>query len=89
VTPKKLAWMAVATGVSSLGGRAVKFGLDRAWRVAMDDDPPDDPGSPDIPWREAILWTVATGVVVGLSHLLIRRGLDYGWMRATGEYPPS
>jgi hypothetical protein len=41
-----------------------------------------------VPWRDAILWTVATGVVVGLGQLLIRRGLESGWSRLTGEPPP-
>jgi hypothetical protein len=86
---KKLAWMGVAAGATALGGRIVRQSLDRAWRVARDEEPPVDPGSRDVPWRDAILWTVATGVVVGLGQLLIRRGIEAGWTRVTGEDPPS
>jgi hypothetical protein len=89
LVPKKLVWMAVAAGVTSMGGRLVRRGLDQAWRVTAHEDPPADPGSPDVPWRDAILWTVATGVVVGLGQLLIRRGLESGWSRVTGEPPPA
>lgn len=85
---KKLVWAAVAAGAATLGGSAVRKGLNQAWRAATDEEPPEDPGSPDVPWRHAILWTVATGVVIGLSQLLIRRGLESGWHRLTGERPP-
>jgi hypothetical protein len=88
LVPKKLLWIAVAAGATSLGGRWVRQGLDHAWRLTAHEDPPTDPGSPDVPWRDAILWTVATGVVVGLGQLLIRRGLESGWSRLTGEPPP-
>jgi hypothetical protein len=87
--PKKLLWMAVATGVTTLGGRAVRMGLDRAWKVTRKRKPPKDAASRDVPWREAILWTVASGVVVGLGQLLVRRGMEEGWVRFTGEEPPA
>jgi hypothetical protein len=84
----KAVWMAVAAGASMLGGRALRFGLDRAWQITADRKPPRDPASRDVPWREAIMWTVASAVTIGLGQLLIRRGIDAGWARITGEDPP-
>jgi hypothetical protein len=89
VIEKKVLWMAVMAGATTLAGMAVNRSLDGAWRLAMREDPPDDPGSPSVEWRHAILWTVATGVVVGLGRLLARRGAAAGWELVTGEYPPD
>mgnify|MGYP002623531808 CR=1 FL=1 len=76
-------------GATTLGGRAVRKGLDRGWLVARGRKPPEDPTSREVPWRDAILWTVATGVVIGLGQLLIRRGMQEGWVALTGEDPPA
>jgi hypothetical protein len=89
VIEKKVLWMAVMGGATTLAGVAVNRSLDRAWRLATREDPPDDPGSPSVAWRHAILWTIATGAVVGLGRLLARRGAAAGWELVTGEYPPD
>jgi hypothetical protein len=89
VIEKKLLWMAVATGATALTGRVVSSSLDRAWRVTMDGEPPADPSQRSVAWREAVLWTVATSVVIGLGRLLARRGAAAGWHALTGEDPPE
>jgi hypothetical protein len=89
VIQKKVLWMAVASGATALAGSALSKGLDRAWRVATDEDPPADPGSRDVTWRKAIAWTVATSVVIGLGRLLARRGAAAGWAMVVGEDPPD
>lgn len=86
---QKAMWLAVATGTTALAGIAVNKGLDRAWRLATDEDPPEDPGARDVAWRDAILWTVATGVVISLGRLLARRGAAAGWEAFTGKEPPD
>lgn len=82
------AWAAVAASAAALGGVLVRQGLNRAWKLAMQDDPPLDPSSRDVSWREAILWTVASGVVIGLGRLIARRGAAAAWERLTEERPP-
>jgi hypothetical protein len=89
VIQKKVLWMAVASGATALAGAAVNRGLDQAWRVTMNDEPPADPASHRVSWRDAILWTVATGVVIGLGRLLAHRGAVAGWQAFTGEDPPD
>jgi hypothetical protein len=89
VIQKKVMWLAVASGATTLAGLALNKGLDRAWRLATDEDPPEDPGSRDVEWRQAILWTVATSVVIGLGRLLARRGAAVGWEMMMGEDPPE
>ena len=84
----RTAWTTIAAGAAFLGGMLVRQGLNRAWQLAMHDDPPLDPSSREVAWRDAILWTVATGVVVGLGRLIARRGAAAGWERLTGGAPP-
>lgn len=87
--PKKTMWLLVGTGAAALGGMAVRKGLDQAWKLAKDEDPPLDPSSRDVDWKDAIAWTVATGVIMGLGRLLARRGAAAGWERLLGEAPPG
>lgn len=84
----KAAWSAFAAGTAMLGGAAVRQGLQQAWKLAMHEDPPLDPSDRSVPWRQAILWTVATGALVGLGRLVARRGAAAGWERLTGRTPP-
>lgn len=86
--PKRVAWMGLAAGAGALAAWGVRKGMQQAWRAATDEDPPEDAASPDVPWREAILWTVATGALGALGQLLARRGTETAWHRLTGEHPP-
>lgn len=81
-------WLACASGAAMLGGALVRQGLNQTWKMVKHADPPVDAASPDVEWRDAIAWTVATGVVVGLGRLFARRGAAAGWKRLTGETPP-
>jgi hypothetical protein len=85
---KQTAWVVVAAGAATFGGMAIRKGLEQAWKLAMHEDPPLDPSARHVAWREAILWTVATGVGIGLGRLIARRGAAAGWERLTGESPP-
>jgi hypothetical protein len=81
-------WMALASGAGALGMMAVRQGLNQAWRFAKEEDPPENPASSDVDWRDAIAWTLATSIVIGLGRLLALRGAAAGWTRFTGEAPP-
>jgi hypothetical protein len=81
-------WMVVAGGAAALASVIARAGLNKAWQLATDDDPPQDPTAWDVEWKDAIAWTVATGVMMGLASLLARRGAAAGWHRVTGERPP-
>lgn len=81
-------WLIVAAGAAALGGVLVRRALNQAWKVTMHKDPPLDPTSREVEWREAIMWTVAAGAVSGLGRLVARRGAAAGWERFTGHAPP-
>jgi hypothetical protein len=84
----RTAWTAFAAAAAMVGGAAVRQGLQQGWKLAMHEDPPLDPTSRDVPWRDAILWTVASGVAIGLGRLIARRGAAAWWERLTGDEPP-
>lgn len=86
---EKLAWTVAAAGAGYIAMVATKHALDAAWRVVKKDDPPLNPESPDTGWTEALLWTAATGMAAGVTHLLARRGAMSGWRRVTGSWPPG
>jgi hypothetical protein len=66
----------------------VKRALDAGWRAATSEDPPDKPESLKIGWKEALLWTAVSAVVVGVAELTARRGAALGWRQVTGKRPP-
>ena len=86
---QKMMWTAVVTGASALGMVAMRQGLNSAWRLAKEEEPPENPASSDVTWRDAIAWTLATSVVIGLGRLLTLRGAAAGWTHFTGKAPPE
>lgn len=72
----------------TLGAFAVRSGLETAWKLAVHDDPPKNPAARDVPWRHAIMWTVATGMLIGLGRLLAERAAAGVWDRYQGRMPP-
>ena len=38
-------------------------------------------------WAEAIAWSIASGVALGLARLIAQRGAAEAWRKATGAYP--
>jgi hypothetical protein len=80
-------WSLVAAGSATLAGIAVRSLLNKSWKTVTKNDPPLNPASADTSWKEAIAWTVATSVAVGLAQLLARRGADKLWHQASGQKP--
>lgn len=77
--------------VAAMGIGAAIFarqGMTTLWKAVIKTDPPDNPADPDTSWPEALGWTVATGVGVGVFRLLANRGAAAGWTKAVGELPP-
>lgn len=80
-------WSLVAAGSAMLAGAAVKSLLNKSWKRVTKTNPPLNPASADTSWKEALLWTVASSVAVGLAQLVARRGADALWFQASGRKP--
>lgn len=76
-------------GTAVVAGMAVRTLLKVGWRAIRAEDPPLNPAAPSTDWSEALSWTVAIGVAVGVGRLVARRGAAAGWKKATGDYPPG
>lgn len=48
--------------------------LQLSWRRALDREPPKNPASSNVAWKEAILWGALSGALVGVTRIAARRG---------------
>lgn len=84
---KKLTYNLVAAGVAMLAAKVVQAGIEKGWEAVQKDEPPENPNDPETPWKEALIWSVATGVLIGLAKLLAKRGTAASWTKITGYNP--
>lgn len=86
---EKTVWKLAATGAAVLASIAVRNVLMAVWRSVVKTEPPNNPADPATSWGEAIAWTAATGLVIGVARMAASRGAAAGWRRATGNLPPG
>ncbi len=60
---------AVALGVTMLARNALQNG----WRKTMGAEPPKNPASSEVSWKDALLWGVVSGAIVGGVRIASRR----------------
>lgn len=81
-------WKLVAT-LSAIGmGLVFRSALRGGWKRVTRREPPDQPGVDGASWREALIWSAASGVAVGLARMMARRSASVGWKKVTGRAPP-
>jgi len=61
----------------------------KVWVTITKSPPPDNPEDPDVAWREAVIWALASGAVIGLTRLLVERQAAAYYRKSTGELPPG
>lgn len=88
-TAEKTAWKIAGTGSAIIAGIAVRKVLMAIWKKAKHADPPSNPASRDTQWIEALTWSAATGVGVGVARMVAARGMAGAWEKATGTLPPG
>jgi hypothetical protein len=79
--------LASAAAVAAVGG--AKPLLERGWRLTFGSEPPGNPAHQDVSWREALLWALVTGALVGVIRLITQRLMAAAWHRTTGHYPKA
>jgi hypothetical protein len=85
---KENLWKLVAGGTATLAGIAVQQILRAGWKAYKQEEPPVVQPDHQIVWKDALIWTIATGAAVGVAQLVASRGAVEGWKRLTGETPP-
>ncbi|HUH08057.1 MAG TPA: DUF4235 domain-containing protein [Egibacteraceae bacterium] len=88
-TMTKTVWKVGATAAAVIAGVAARKALTAVWQRTRHTDPPSNPTAPEVSWPEAVGWSMASGMAVGLARLLAARGSAAGWRRATGMLPPD
>ena len=86
---EKTVWKLAATGAAVLASVVVRNLLMAVWRGVAKNEPPNNPADPATGWGEALAWTAATGLVIGVARMVASRGAAAGWRRATGSLPPG
>ncbi len=88
-TGTRIKWSIISTGSAIAAAMLVRKTLKTSYEVVKHQPPPKNPYSPAIGWREAIVWTAATGAAMGVGRLLARRGAATAWEKKTGTAPPD
>ncbi|MGB7327330.1 MAG: DUF4235 domain-containing protein [Rubripirellula sp.] len=60
---------AAAMGATFIARNALQAG----WRTTLDRDPPKNPASPEVDWKDALLWGAVSGALVGVVRIASRR----------------
>ena len=80
-------WNLVALASAGLAAIAVRNLLELSWQWIHSEEPPQNPAARSTGWPDALAWTVASGIAIGLARLLAQRGAAAGWKKVRGRYP--
>jgi hypothetical protein len=81
------AWKVVALASGALAGVAMRQALQTGWKLTQQEEPPENPAAKKVGWGQALGWTVATSVAMGVAQLVAQRGAAAGWRKVRGSYP--
>jgi hypothetical protein len=68
----------LVSGIAAGGAFLVRRALGYGWKKTMKSDPPKNPADRNVDFKEALAWTLLTGVVAALVRLFIRRNVVVG-----------
>ncbi len=72
----------LVTGAALVSSLLVKKALEYSWKKTLKSEPPKNPADRDVSLKEALAWTLVTGVVASLVKLLVRRNVVVGAKKA-------
>ena len=90
-TTAKVGWRLISTGAGLLAGLAAQRAVSAVWSRATPSrkGPPANPADREVGWGEAVAWSIAAGVGVGVARLISERVAARGWELAVGSPPPG
>ena len=80
--------MVVGAGAAMVASMVIERSMTYGWKAITSSDPPAKPESLETRWSDALLWTAASAIAVGVGQVLARRGAAAGWQHYTGKVPP-
>ena len=72
-------WQMVSLGSAIVAAVLVRGAIRAGWRLTRNDTPPLNPLRQDGTWMDAVLFSVATGLTVGLARLGARAIATRAW----------
>lgn len=86
-TAENTTWKIAATGAGVVAGVFARKAIMAGWVKTKGTNPPTNPAARETQWSEALIWTVATSIGVGIARLVAQRGAAGAWEKATGALP--
>jgi len=68
----------IVAGATMLSAFLTRKLIEKVWVKVTDEEPPTDPADTSITWKDALAWTVATGVLVGIANVVVSRSVTQG-----------
>lgn len=86
----KVVWKVVALGSGLAAAKVTGKVLDKGWRKAAGGAPPPrNPAAPETPWKQALVWSAASGTALAVSRMVAQQGMAKAWKKTTGSLPPG
>lgn len=80
-------WEMIGTGAAAVAAVTARRTLTAGWEKGTGTKPPANPADPTTEWRQAVLWAVLTGAVIGLVRMLATRQAAVLAKRYSGDLP--
>lgn len=87
-TSGKLVWKIYVTVLGIVTTLAAHKLVTFAWQKATGDEPPT-PSDPESPVSQAVLWSLMSGLGIGITQLLTQRFAARRWQHQMGTKPPT
>ena len=71
----------LAFAVAAGAGLVAREALQGSWRAALDREPPKNPASHQVDWKDALLWGALSGAIVGVARIASRRATSSAYNR--------
>ena len=84
-----MAWKLLAAGAAAVATTVADRGVRSAWKAATGDEPPANPMNPDVAWKEAVVWAVLSGAVIGIARLAAQRKAAAYYRDSSGVLPAA
>jgi hypothetical protein len=84
----RFAFKILSTVVAIPVGKALASGTEKVWRTARPENPPHDPRKVETSWKDALIFSVVTGLGAAAAQLLSTKGADTAWRAITGSPSP-
>jgi hypothetical protein len=74
VLTRENAWTAASILTVIAGAMMGRFLLKCGWRAMTGNEPPENPDGDDTNWKQALIWGVVSGAIMGVVRALSQKG---------------